>query len=41
MGGNRFDPNYKPGTIVENYEDALDVNSPGYVGLGKVVETLG
>ncbi|CAD6587712.1 MAG: hypothetical protein ASARMPREDX12_008891 [Alectoria sarmentosa] len=38
--GNRFDPNYKPGSIVENYENALDVSSPGYVGLGNVVETL-
>ncbi len=39
--GNRFDPNYKPGSIVENFEDALDLNSPGYVGLGTVVDTLG
>ncbi len=39
--GNRFDPNYKPGSIVKNFEDALDVNSPGYVGLGTVVGTLG
>lgn len=38
--GNRFDLNYDPGRIVENYEGALDVNSPGYVGLGDVLETL-
>ncbi|CAF9935481.1 hypothetical protein IMSHALPRED_010242 [Imshaugia aleurites] len=38
--GNRFDKNYDPGNIVENYEDALDVSSSGYVGLGNVVETL-
>ena len=38
--GNRFDPNFHPGHIVENYEDALDVKSPGYVGLGHVLETL-
>lgn len=38
--GNRFDPNFHPGRILENYEDALDVNSPGYVGLGAVVESL-
>ena len=38
--GNRFDPNFKPGRVVENYEEALDVNNPGYVGLGSVVETL-
>lgn len=39
--GNRFDPDFKPGSIVENYEDALDVSSPGHVSLGDVVETLG
>lgn len=39
-GGNRFDPNYNAGRIVENYEDALDASSPGFVGLGDVVETL-
>ena len=38
--GNRFDKNYDPGNIVENYEDALDVGSSAYVGLGNVVETL-
>ena len=38
--GNRFDPNFHPGRILENYEDALDANSPGYVGLGAVVESL-
>ena len=38
--GNRFDPEFKPGSIVENYEDALDVSSPGHVSLGDVVETL-
>ena len=34
--GNRFDPNLNTGRILENYEDALDVNSPGYVGLGRL-----
>lgn len=38
--GNRFDPNFNPGNIVENFADALDEGSPGYVGLGNVMETL-
>ena len=38
--GNRFDPNFNPGRIVENFEDALHENSPWYVGLGTVVESL-
>ena len=38
--GNRFDPNFNPGRILENFRDALDVNGPWYVGLGTVVESL-
>ena len=38
--GNRFDPNFHPGRILENFRDALDVNGPWYVGLGTVVESL-
>ena len=38
--GNRSDPHFKPGSTAEIYSDALDVRSPGYVGLRSVVETL-
>lgn len=38
--GNRFDPHFKPGSTAESYRDALDMRSPGYVGLRSVVETL-